>query len=910
MDATNMSRYVVWDTNSLPNDSETVTLIGGKALGLHHLKALGVPVPPWATLSTLFLRHVCEGDTDLQRLLAAECAEIPAKAGLIRDHLKNMPISENDGDLLRTVWEKISEQGGKPVAVRSSAADEDSVHLSFAGQMESFLNVRDLGQFIDAVRGCWASQFGERAVFYRQKSGLEYWSLQIAVVVQQMVEPEVAGVIFTANPLTGNRGEMLVCSAWGLGEGLVSGTLTADTYVLDGNGACISRELADKRHSVASTAGGGTEKVKLTGDKPLQSTLDENRLRELHGLARTVQDSAGRPMDIEFAVSGDRIYLLQARPVTTLKESPAPEQDNFKVWDNSNIVESYAGVTTPLTFSFICKAYYAVYCQFCQMMGVDRKTVFRNRHVLENMLGFIQGRVYYNLLNWYRLISLMPGYKYNKAFMEQMMGLQRVGEFMPEREPQSRTKKYLVYFPKLLWAGFRMLVNHFTLENKIAAFHARFGEIYSGYGRLDFNRLSASRLFEIFRRLEDEVLWHWKAPILNDFEAMVFYGLLRRLTAKWQLDITGSLHNDLLCGEGGIRSTEVTTELFRLAAKIDADTSLKEAFLECRPEQIVPRLRDDPAFAAISKAFTEYLGRYGVRSINEMKLESVPVRDDPTFCISVIQNYLRSGVPDPDAMLAHERNIRREAEDSVRTSLKGKKCLWIVPKLAVYLWVLRNTRKAVRNRENQRFARSEAYDLVRRIMRALGDRWQADGILEDREDIFFLEIDEVWSFIEGTSTCPALRELVKVRKKEFAHYASTAPADHFETYGVVYGRNIFAGTEESPEESDQLKGLGCCRGTVENEVRIVVTPDADVRLDGEIMVAQQTDPGWIVLFPSISGLIVEKGSLLSHSAIVAREMGIPTVVGVPNATRILRNGDRVRLDGAAGLVTILCRAGR
>lgn len=905
----NISKYIVWDTEFLGRGNETVTLVGGKALGLHHLKTLGVPVPLWATISTLFLRHLCEGDPDLQKLLAVESAEIAAKALLIRNHLKNMTIPEEDMDLLRSVWEKISENGRKPVAVRSSAADEDSVNLSFAGQMESFLNVRNFAQFTDAVRGCWASLFGERALFYRQKSGLEYWSLQIAVVVQQMVEPEVAGVIFTANPLTNNRAEMLVCSAWGLGEGLVSGTLTADTYVLDAVGVCISSELAEKRHCVACNAGGGTEKVEITGDKTYQQTLDESKLRELHGLALKVQNSAGRPMDIEFAVSGGSIYLLQARPITTLEDSPTPERDNLKIWDNSNIVESYAGITSPLTFSFIGKAYFAVYCQFCQMMGVDRKTVFRNRHVFENMLGLIQGRVYYNLLNWYRLISLMPGYKYNKSFMEQMMGLQIAGEISPEKKSQSKAEKYLVYFPKLLWVGFRMLLNHFTLEKKIAAFHTHFNEIYSGYGKLDFSRMSASRLFEIFRQLEDEVLWHWKAPILNDFEAMVFYGLLRRLTSKWQLDTTGSLHNDLLCGEGGIRSTQVTTELFRLAAKIDSDAILKNAFLEKPPEQALLLLQNDPAFTEIGKALSDYLEKYGVRSINEMKLETVPVKDDPTFCISVIQNYLRTGVPDPDRRLEHERNIRRQAEESVQKSLTGKRCLLIAPKLAIYMWVVRNARKAVKNRENQRFARSEAYDLVRRIMRALGDKWQKEGILEDREDIFFLEIDEVWSFIEGTSTCPALRELVKVRKRVFARYASVTPADHFETYGEVYGRNIFADKEGESEKSVQLKGLGCCRGIVENEVRIVVKPDADIRLNGEIMVAQQTDPGWIVLFPSISALIVEKGSLLSHSAIVAREMGIPAVVGVKNATKILGNGDRVRLDGSEGIITILHKAG-
>ncbi len=905
----NESSYIVRDTESPPSGSDAVTLVGGKALGLHRLKALGVPVPPWATISTLFLRHVSEGDGELLTLLATEAAEIPAKAARVRKHLETMAIAEEDTAVLRAVWERVSENGRRPVAVRSSAADEDSVNLSFAGQMESFLNVRSFGQFMDAVRGCWASLFGDRAVFYRQKSGLAYWSLQIAVVVQQMVEPEVAGVIFTANPLTGNREEMLVCSTWGLGEGLVAGTLTADTYVLDAGGACVSRELAEKRQSVAFAAEGGTEKVDVTGETSYQPTLDERMLRELHAFARKVQDDAGRPMDIEFAVSGGRIYLLQARPITTLGEAPAPERDNHKVWDNSNIVESYAGVTTPLTFSFIRKAYFAVYCQFCQMMGVDAKTVFRSRYVFENMLGLIQGRVYYNLLNWYRLISLMPGYKYNKAFMEQMMGVQVTGEFNPDGQPKSAFERYLVHFPRLLWVGVRMLVNHVTLEKRIAAFHRHFDDMYSRYAGRDFSGLSASRLFETFRLLEDEVLWQWKAPILNDFEAMVFYGLLRRLTEKWQLDPTGSLHNDLLCGEGGIRSTEVTTELFRVAAQIAADPALKAAFLEHPPREVVLLLRQDPAFAGIGAAFAAYLAKYGVRSINEMKLESVPVKDDPTFCVSVIQNYLRSGVPDPDSSFAHERKIREQAEESVRQRLTGKRCLLVVPKLLVYRWVLGNTRKAVKNRENQRFARSEAYDLVRRIMRALGDKWRGEGILADREDIFYLQIDEVWSFIEGTSTCPDLGALAKVRRKEFARYAAATPDDRLETYGEVYRRNVFAGEEEEVEKAGQLKGLGCCRGIVENEVRIVREPDSEVRLNGEIMVAQQTDPGWIVLFPSISGLIVEKGSLLSHSAIVAREMGIPAVVGVKNATKILGDGDRVRLNGAEGLITILHKAG-
>lgn len=910
MASMDLSPYVIWDTDPIAPDKEGVSLVGGKALGLHFLKSIGVLVPSWATLSTLFLRQLCKDDEELRELLVAQGQEMTAKAEGIRNHLNKFPVSDEGLEVLHAVWEKISENGHIPLAVRSSAADEDGIHFSFAGQMESFLNVHTFDQFTCAVRGCWASLFGDRAVFYRQKCGLECWSLQIAVVVQQMIEPEVSGVIFTANPLNGNRHEMLICSAWGLGEGLVSGALAADTFVLGAEGNCIRRELADKRQTVVCHEEGGTRSVGLNRDRQLQSTLNESDLRKLHGLALKVQEASGRPMDIEFAVCADRIYFLQSRPVTALEDFPPTEQDNYKVWDNSNIVESYAGITTPLTFSFIRKAYFAVYCQFCGMMGVNKKTVFKNRHVFENMLGFIQGRVYYNLLNWYRLIALMPGYKYNKSFMEQMMGLQVVGAFTPGGEPNGPIKKYLVHLPRLLWVGFKMLFNHFTLGKKISAFHANFDALYSRYDSSDFGKTSVSELMEVYRRLEDEVLWRWKAPILNDFEAMVFFGLLRKLTASWLPDAAAGLHNDLLCGEGGIKSTEVTTELFHLAAKIDSDQVLKNLFLEHPPEKICRLLQSDEVFSGIDKAFGVYLNKYGVRSIDEMKLESIPIKDDPTFCISVLQNYLRNGVPDPDKRLAQEREIRERAEEAVCEVLAGKKCCLFVPRTWIYRWVLKNTRKAVKNRENQRFARSQAYDLTRRILRAIGDKWKTAGILDDREDIFYLEIDEIWSYIEGTSTCPDLNGLIKLRKKVFARYRTETPDDHLETYGEVYRCSGFAQETGEIEMATRLEGLGCCRGVVEKEVRIVSKPDSKIRLDGEIMVARQTDPGWILLFPSIGGLIVEKGSLLSHSAIVAREMGIPTVVGVKDATKQLHDGDLVRLDGEQGVVTLLQRAGK
>lgn len=895
-------KLILWAHDSVSPSPGIIKSIGGKAYGLHELEKIGVRVPPWVTITSVVFKNVCQKDSHFSNLLKLENIAPPDKARQIREYLQGIQLEATNHDILREAWNKISGRGKRSVAVRSSAADEDSKVLSFAGQMDSFLNVRNFDAFLRAICGCWASLFGERAVLYRIQHGIDPWNARIAVVVQQMIESEISGVIFTANPLTGNPKEMLVSSAWGLGEGLVSGTLDADTFTLNASGAVIKSDIAEKKQRINYLQGGATASVEVEFTKQSIPSLTKTQLKELHAMAQKAQNYKSIPMDIEFGIVGGRIYLLQARPITNLKKYA-----EFNVWDNSNIVESYSGVTTPLTFSFIRRAYFAVYWQFCQTIGLGKKTILANTRVFKNMLGFIQGRVFYNLLNWYRLVSLMPGSKYNKRFMEQMMGLQVVKDVDVAQAPSSKLEKYFVQLPRLLKVGVTMILAHMQLQRKIDEFHANFRKTYSHYSQLDYSRLTPAEMLAVYRALEKEVLWKWKAPITNDFEAMIFYGLLKNLTIKWGLDPQGVLQNDLLCGEGGIKSTQVTTQLFLLAREIEKNAQLKSSFLDVSPEEALVRLRSDKLFAAVKVMFEQYLKEYGVRCINEMKLESVPIKDNPVFCISIIQNYLRNTVPDPAKQEEHERSIRQKAEDELREKLKDQKVFLVVPKLNIYRWVLNNARRAIKNRENQRFCRTEAYSLIRTIMRAIGSRWHNQGILDNTEDIFYLEMDEIWLFIEGKPLCADLKKQIRQRHEEFERYKTVTLPDHIEAYGEVDINAIQA--EEAVVSSDGvMKGLGCCAGIVEKEVRVVFAPDANLRLNGEIMVAKQTDPGWVVLFPSIGGLIVEKGSMLSHSAIVAREMGIPAVVGVKNATRLLFSGDRVLLNGAEGTIKILEKA--
>ncbi|MFQ5788697.1 MAG: PEP/pyruvate-binding domain-containing protein, partial [Thermodesulfobacteriota bacterium] len=517
--------------------------------------------------------------------------------------------------------------------------------------------------------------------------------------------------------------------------------------------------------------------IEVDPSKQSALSLSKRQLKELHKMALKVQSFKGMPMDIEFGIENNKIYLLQARPITNLKKYA-----EFNVWDNSNIVESYSGVTTPLTFSFIRRAYFAVYWQFCQTIGLDKKTILKNTHVLKNMLGLIQGRVYYNLLNWYRLVSLMPGFKYNKRFMEQMMGVQVIKDFQLSQDSSSKFEKYFVQLPRLFKVGCKMIFAHINLPKKISEFQANFRRIYSYYSQQDYSKMTPEEMLGVYRELEDKILWKWKAPITNDFEAMIFYGLLKTLTVKWGLDPSGVLQNDLLCGEGGIKSTQVTTQLFYIAREIEKYTQLKSAFLEVSAQEALSILRSNKAFFKINEKFKRYLKEYGVRSINEMKLESIPIKDNPIFCIATIQNYLRNTVPDPTKQEKHERAIRQKAESDLQQKLKNQKIFLIIPKLGLYRWVLNNARRAIKNRENQRFCRTEAYSLIRTIMRAIGRQWQDKGIIDNAEDIFYLEIDEIGSFIEGKPLCKDFKKQIALRKKEFERYETITLPDHIEAY--------------------------------------------------------------------------------------------------------------------------------
>lgn len=900
-----MSRVVAGAGEALADP----TILGGKTANLARLESLGLPVPPWYAVTTrAFEQALGElrariadrlapgDDRRASEEIRGWIAALPLPAGLAeeieRAHAARIPA-------------------GAYVAVRSSAAGEDAAGESFAGLHDSFLYVKGRDRLLDAVRRVWASAYNERALAYRRAKGISLDAIAVAVVVQEMVDARASGVLFTANPNDGNVHQIVVSALWGAGEGLVSVGLDADTFTVDKETLAVEERLADKaeRMILDEAAGGGLIRTAVPPELRERSSLEPSQLQELARLGLAVERHYRRPQDIEFAIGQDgRLYLLQARPVTTVEEV-GPAAGNRLIWDNSNIIESYSGVTSPMTFSFIRRAYSIVYHCFAEVMGIDARTVRANRDVFDNMLGLFRGQVYYNLLNWYRLVRLFPGFNYNKSFMESMMGVREGLQSADEPPPVSGLRRYTVELPALLRLVGRSVRNFLGIRTIVGDFERHFREHYGRWSALDFRQMAPHELAALYREMEEKLLWQWKAPIVNDFFVMVFYGTLKKLCSSWCGDEAGSLQNDLIVGEGGIESTEPTRMLLRLAGEAREIPELRALLLERPPEELARTIPSDPRFAAFAAEIRRYLDLYGFRGVNELKLEEPSVKDRPAFLYQILRNYLTGdpAVLDTSALAGREQRIRKEAEERAFAAVRAKKGL--LPRAAIFRWVLGNARLGVKNRENMRFARTRIYGLLRELLRAVGEQFEAEGLLDASSDIFYLTIDEVWDFIRGRAITTDLRGLAALRKAEFDAYrreADKMPADRFETFGLPYHRNRLQGRPRPAAigEDGLLRGIGCSPGVVTGPVKVVRTPSEDARLDGEILVAERTDPGWVPLYPSVAGVLIERGSILSHSAIVAREMGIPTIVGIAGLLDTLETGQQVTMDGAAGTVRI------
>ncbi|WP_307817407.1 phosphoenolpyruvate synthase [Nocardia acididurans] len=879
---------------------------GGKARGLYSLGEYGFRVPEWVALGVdVFKGFVAAaglGDAlaEFEGIGDVEAAVVRGAA--LREVIVGGPLPDSVLEVIDAALDRVGEGA---IAVRSSVVGEDGAEHSFAGQFDTFLNVRGRAEVVARVRECWASAYSERAVRYAFAHGLPRVGAP-AVVLQRLIAARASGVVFSANPVTGAADEVVISAVYGLGEGLVSGAVDADSVIVDkSSGAVLDLVVGDKdqRFEVGEQ---GTAIVEVDGADRGRAVLTDAEVAELAELGRKIEIDRGAPQDIEWAIDDDGVWLLQARPITATGVTAGPDvelrgageevpEGELRIWDNSNIIESFSGITSPLTYTVAADIYGRVYDGYAASLRVPPE---QRRDVAEwtpVLLGYFHGRVYYNLLHWYRMVGIAPGYPLNRKVLEAALGVDEpleneIATTLRPFEFRSRaarlwsravtTKTYVQR-----WRGIDTMVENFMTE---------FYRVYDEYDALDYTGMSGEDAYSAYRRVDRDLVERWGPLMVLDAILLTGTGLMYLLT-KLFLPKAPEWFLYAVVGPGAdVESAEPARAMTELARIVKADPELTALVESAAPEQIYPGLRES-GYAEFLGRVDEYIDKYGYRSLDELKLETPDLREDPASLFIMLRSALgRLG----DSVTASRGD---EADAYLDQHLRG-------PRRRIYERLRAKVSRCAAHRERLRFCRTRAFGMVKRMIRVMGRDLVARGVIDDFSDVFYLTVTELRGCYEGADT-GELRATVAARKALRARDSALVAPPRFRTVGAKFSRAELARQGWVPvtdtaaaEVGTVLAGTPSASGVVEGPA-VVVDEPRDVA--GGILIAYRTDPGWVAALPSAAALVIERGSPLTHVAIVARELGVPTVVQVKDVTKKIRTGMRIRVDGVNGTVTVL-----
>ena len=492
------------------------------------------------------------------------------------------------------------------------------------------------------------------------------------------------------------------------------------------------------------------------------------------------------------------------------------------------------------------------------------------------MLAFYQNKVYYRLNSWYRMTALYPGYEKNSQYMENMMGV-KIG--LRETKVQARTRALKIYI--------RFAYKLLRIKKDSRRFVDKFNDVTSPYNNNSFEGYSNTDLIRVYQKLEHNILDDFIIPITNDMGTMIFYGYLTDKVKKASDNYEG-LISAALSRQGHVESAGQSLALIQIRSEIQNDRELYRLFTEKTSGEILKEL---PKHSHINHLISDYISRYGARCMEELKLETITIQQEPERLIDLIRKYLNTGIGTSEETVPDDQALYR---------------LFHFPERDYIRLIVRITKFFIRNREFLRLKRTYIYAIVRNIFLRAGRNFAEEGVIDHERDIFFLEKDEIVKIIRHELDPASVKGLIDVRKKAYQENKKKTASERLYFYGDVTEENalpIYVKQEIDPNKHI-LKGVAGGGGVVEGTVNYLKSADDDFE-EGSVLMASRTDPGWTVLFPMAKAVIIERGSVLSHSAVVAREMGIPLVAGVRGLTSVIRNHDRVRVDGINGTIELL-----
>jgi phosphohistidine swiveling domain-containing protein len=866
-------------------------VVGGKGANLGEMVAAGLPVPPgFCVTASGYREFVKETGLDraihdiLSRVRGDDPARMVAGAERIRSLIAAQPVPEAlsreivDGYARLGRLKGMADSARMPVAVRSSATAEDLPTASFAGQQDTYLNVRGDQDLLDRVRDCWASLWTDRAVLYRAKQGFDHRGVDIAAVVQVMVPSEVSGVLFTANPVTGDRSQAVINASWGLGEAVVSGHVTPDTFtVRNADGGILSRQIAAKVHMIQYAEDGGTVELPAPAGLRDVPALSDQQISALANLGRQIERLFGAPQDIEWALAGGRFYVLQSRPITAL--APPAEGDVEVEYNRTMFVELFPDPLCPAFLSVIEPLIHSMLDFALEGLG------FKPPEDME-AVGVFYNQPYFSRTYIAEALQVLSP-DARESMVSQIMnpwarherGLRR--EFsLPYLRMAARLLRFL--------ATFRHQLPDLVAQHRAAV------------TSLEAQSLADTPEAELIASARRLIFSHTRRLLDYDFLLIALTGLsyqmLGSLLERYSAGDSEEVHAKLISGVTGNATMETNKHLWDLAQVAKASPTVSDLLRTHDADEVVDRLEQTGDGQTFLQALDRFLGKYGHREIR-MDVLYPTWGEDPTPVLGFVRGYLDAGeahnpYPQQARLVKEREESTKEVLGQVEHDLLGRTLV-----SPIFRWVLGHSQANTRERDTAHFELTRVFPPIRRLLLELGPRWTARGLIDKPDDIFFLRLEE----IEEMAQAPRPKQdVVQARRAEFEEYKLRPWPD------IIRGDQEIYSQGPSEEGLDgQLQGIASSPGVVSGVARVIRGPHEFGRLqEDDILVAPLTNPAWTPLFAIASAVITEVGGILSHGAIVAREYGIPAVMSVAGVTTRVRDGERITVDGNRGFVTL------
>ena len=809
----------------------TNTEYGGKTKGLLLLKSKDFIVPDFYVISNKIVKSII-------------------RTPYILNDIINSWASTVDSDKL---W-----------AIRSSANEEDGTQFSYAGLFSTEINIRT-SKAVDGVKSVIDAYTKAEFETYgtKEKEGF-------SIIIQEMISPDYSGVIFSKDVFNSNSKNGIINIIPGLGEYLVSGKKQA----------CSGRFTSSKITWLYSQD--SYDGVKYTDGKydvsvsfsQLQKNIKPFEAELIHG-ALKLEKELGIPVDIEFCISNNTIYWLQVRPITTKNSI-----DSQIVYDNSNIGENYPGICLPLTTSFVQFTYSKAYTALISYIGMNKKNMDKNEHIIQNLVTVIDGALYYNLTSWQQILYQLPFGKKTSKLYPKLLGMESAEFPKPDAKPNILVHLKLLTRIVLSLVFFKRIKKSYE-DNYDKVFKDYLGKRFEGYSHIELSQT----YHDVINRFSK----NWIAPLLNGFYTMIFFSLLKKIFRKSRLASSyPNFINDILFSQGDIVSVKLVRELQKLFYEIHDSKELLLYFESNETEFIYKNIGID--FPEFDKTISNYISNYGVRcDSGELKMEIENYQENPIKFIQFIKDNLQG---------FREKSNNNFSIDY--KSILNEKYKYNYIKKIILNALIRITLQRIKDRENYRFVRSQTFSIVRFIYRAIDAQLLKDKLILEKGDSLYLKFDE----LVNVKLASDYKALIAERKKEIMHFMQNTK--HANRY--IYSHGKFTPIEKNAADKSlkTIKGNGCCSGVITGKV-IIVTPEtiSKVNVKDAIIIAEYFEPGWINLFAQAKGLVSEKGNILSHTAILCREMGITSIIGAKNITSIVSDGTIVQIDGSTGEIHII-----